>query len=414
MRLVFFNRSFYPDVTATGQLLTELCQGLVKEYGWQVTVITGRPMIGQYAEGAKSSRRAFIRREIFEGIEIVRVNNSAFDPRSFMGRISNYLTYFIFSFFASFTLQKPDVVVTLTDPPIVVMVGLWVSLRYKIPFVVSMRDLFPEAARGLEGAQNKFINFLLDRQNRFCLKKATHVVALGNSMRDRLIRDKGLKDNKVSIIPDWADTEAITPVAKENGFSIRHGLARYFVVMYAGNIGASSGLEFVIDTAVAVRAHKDILFVFVGEGILKQRLITLARGYQLENIKFFPFQPKEMLSDVFSSADCFLLPLKKGLGGYSIPSKVYAILASGRPYVACVENDSDIAQITREFDCGIVSPPQDSLALAEKVLFLYGESEQRIRLGLHAREASRVFDRRVGIKKYHDLFKDLLHTKKGN
>ena len=412
-RAVFFNRSFYPDVTATGQLLTELCLDLVKEYGWSVTVVTGQPLVGQYAAGVRVSRKGLWQKETLEGVEIVRVSNSAFGPESFLGRVFNYLTYFILSFLASFRLKKHDIVITLTDPPIIVLLGLWVGFWYKIPFVVSLRDLFPEAARGLEGREYPCINILLDQINRFCLKKATHVVVLGKTMQNRLIEDKGISQDTISIIHDWADTAAIIPLPKENAFAIRHHLADYFVLMYAGNIGASSGLEFVIDTAVALKEHKDILFVFVGEGIIKQRLIGLAEKRGLANVRFFPFQPKQTLSEVFSSADVFLVPLKKGLGGYSIPSKVYTVLASGRPYLACVDEDSEIARITREFGCGLLSAPQDPEGLARNILSLFQQKHLRQTLGQNARKASAFFDRRLGAQQYRVLFERLLHDKKG-
>ena len=410
-KVLFFNRSFYPDITATGQLLTELCEDLVEVYGCQVTVIAGRPLVTKDMSLSNNSRGGIIREENFKGIKILRVKNTTFNPRYFRGRIANYLTYFFLSFIAVFKLDKPDLVVTLTDPPVIGLIGLWVSRCFNIPFIISVRDIFPEAARGLEESQNKFINFFLGHIVRFYLKKATSIVALGETMRKCLIEEKGVRQDKITIIPDWADTRQIMPVSKDNSFSLASGLSGHFVVMYAGNIGVSSSLEFVIESARLLKDYKDILLVFVGEGITKDRLVALAKGYKLENIKFFPYQPKETLSQVFSSADIFIIPLKKGLTGYSVPSKIYPVMASGRPYIACVEEESEITLITKKFGCGLLARPQDYQELTEKILICYNNPELCLKMGENSRKAAVFFDRGVGVKKYYEIFNSLSGNK---
>ena len=413
LKIVFFNRSFYPDITATGQLLTELCKGLVKDYGCTVTVVAGMPLVNKNIYMDDFKRREFIKREDIEGIEVFRVKNTVFSTKSFIGRIINYLTYFFLSLYASFRLKKPDLIVTLTDPPIICLLGLWTSLRFGVPFIISVRDIFPEAAKGLESSQNRIINFLLDYINRFSLKKAHCVVALGETMRKRLIEEKGVREDKVSIISDWADCRNILPLPKDNAFSSTHNMVDYFVVMYAVNMGASSGLEFVVESANLLKGYRDILFVFVGEGITKDKLIKFSISRKLENIRFFSYQPIEMLSEVFSSADIFIIPLKKGLAGYSLPSKIYPIMASGRPYIASVEMESEITAITREFDCGLLARPQDYKDLTEKILVFYNNKELATRMGENARKAAVFFDKSLGVGKYYESFNKILDDKKG-
>lgn len=410
LRILFLNRSFYPDISATGQLLTELCEDLVNLYHCQVTVISGRPMVRRDDYPDDNFLKAIFRTEHYNGIEILRVRNTVFSPKSFLGRISNYLTYFSLSFIAALKIKKPDLVMTLTDPPIIGLTGLWLSFRFNIPFVLSVRDIFPEVAQSLEGSENKIINFFLDGIVRFCFRKSTHIVALGQMMQRRII-EKGAGQDKISIIPDWADCANISPVSKRNAFALLHNLADYFVVMYAGNIGASSGLEVAIESSRLLKEYRDIIFVFVGEGILKEKLINLAKRYQLESTMFLPFQPREELSAVFSSADIFIIPLKKGLSGYSVPSKIYAIMASGRPYVACVEEESETAVITKESNCGLLAKPQDYEDLASKILIFYNNKELRARMGENARKAAAPFDRRRGVNNYYELFKKLLQVK---
>lgn len=413
LRVIFFNRSFYPDITATSQLLFELCEDLVKDYGWQVSLIVSRPLLMRDDDCPPDNfGMKMIKREYVKKIEILRVRNTAFSQRFFMGRLFNYLTYFFLSFIASFKLEGPDLVIALTDPPIIGLVGLWVSRRFNIPLVVSVRDIFPEVAKSLGGRQNKTMNFLLDWINRFCLKRAAHIVALGGLMRRRLIEEKGINPDKISIITDWADCAKIFPVSKRNPFSLTHNLADFFVVMYSGNLGALSGAEDLIESANLLKDYKDILFVFIGEGIIKDKLIRFSRKYKLKNIRFFSYQPRDSLSYSFSSADIFVISLKKGMAGYSVPSKIYPILASGRPYIAAVDEESEIAKITQEFNCGLIAKAQEPLELTKKILFLRDNQELKTEMGRNARKAALFFDRSRGTKAYAELFKRLLSDKK--
>lgn len=415
LRIVFLNRSFYPDISATGQLLTELCEDLVNRFGCSVTVITGRT-IATKDYSAKSFRGKIIIREIYKGIEVIRVKNTIFPPAFFIGRVFNYITYFLISIIATFRIKRPDLIVTFTDPPIVGLIGLGLGFRFNVPFIISVQDLFPEAAKGLRGSYNRAIIFLLDHLNRLCMNKADHLIVLGRAMQERLIKVKSVNKNKISIIPNWADCSKIAPLPKNNNFSLSSDLANYFIVMYAGNIGVSSGLEFMINTAHLLKGYKDVLFVFAGEGIVKKKLIEVANQLGLENVKFFPFQSpygsKEKLSELLSSADIFVIPFRKGLTGYSVPSKTYPIMASGRPFIACVEKESELTEIIQQFNCGLLANPGDPLDLAEKILILYKNQELKIKMGENARKAAMFFDQNLEVKAYYELFERLHSAKK--
>lgn len=401
LSILFLNRSFYPEISATSQLLKELCDDLSQKYGCDITVISAMPLAGSRNDAQSDGR-----------IRIIRVKSTNFSTKSFAGRLVNYLSYFLLSFFASFRIKKQDVVVALTDPPIISLVGLWAAFRFGASFVISVRDIFPEAAKGLSNARNKPMEFLLGMINRFCFNRADSVVSLGSLMSKRLIEEKGVRPSKVSIITDWADCKKIHPLPRQNPFSAANHLNDFFVVMYSGNMGASSGLEILIESARLLRDRKDILFVFIGEGIMKDRLRKRAEEYRLENTRFFPYQPVEQLSYSFSSSDAFVIPLKKGLCGYSVPSKIYPILASGRTYIACVEEESEISEITRQFQCGLVAKPQDAQDLTEKLLVLYKDRELSLKLSENARHAALHFDRASGVDAYYELFKKLIHDKK--
>jgi len=265
VHIAFFNRSFYPDTAATGQLLTDLCEDLVRLHGCRVSVVAGPPLLP--SNGPSAAGRGLVGREEYRGVEIYRARGTRFDKTRITGRISNYVTYFLSACWAGLRLDKPDIIVALTDPPIIGLAGYLAARRFGAPLVMSYRDLFPEVTALLPDFHSDTINALLQGVNRFLVRKATRVIALGETMRRRLIENKGAAPEKTVIIPDWADTGAISPGPKRNRFSEAHGLADKFVVMHSGNIGLSQSLETVVDAAALLRAVADLQVVFVGEGV---------------------------------------------------------------------------------------------------------------------------------------------------
>lgn len=410
MHIAFFNRSFYPDTAATGQLLTDLCEDLVKDHGCRVSVVAGPPLLS--SNGNTGAGRGLVGREEYRGIEIFRARGTRFDKTWFPARVSNYVTYFLSACWAGLRLDKPDLVVALTDPPIIGLAGWLAAVRSGAPLVMSYRDLFPEVTVLLPDFHSDTINALLQAVNRFLVRKATRVIALGETMRQRLIENKGADPEKTVIIPDWADTSAISPGPKRNAFAATHGLADKFVVMHSGNIGLSQSLETVVDAAALLRDTTDIHVMFVGEGVKKAELQERTRALGLSNVTFLPFQPKERLGESFASADVFIVSLQQGLAGYIVPSKLYGILAAGRPYVAAVEETCEVASITRRQQCGLVAKPSDPSDLAEKILTFYRDRNLTVRCGANARSAAMAFDRTLQVGNYFTMFQTIAGREK--
>lgn len=408
MHIAFFNRSFYPDTAATGQLLTELCEGLVQEHGCRVSVVAGVPLLPAAGNGDGPATRAMIARERHRGIEILRARGTRFSKRRFVGRFSNYVSYFLSACYAGLRLHRPDVVVALTDPPIIGLAAYLAARRFGVPFVMNYRDIFPEVARLLEDFQSEAVNRVLQRVNCFLARKADRVVALGETMRQRLIEGKGADAAKSLVIPDWADCSEITPGPRQNPFSVAQELTQSFVVMHSGNIGLSQGLETLVEAATYLSAFPEIQVVFIGEGVKKPALQQQVRALGLRNVRFLPYQPKERLVESFAAADVFVVSLKRGLAGYIVPSKLYGILAAGRPYVAAVEDACEVAAITRQYDCGLLAEPGDPKDLADKILTLYHDRPLAQRFGANARQAALAFDRPQQVRAYYELFRDLV------
>ncbi len=404
MNICFFNRSYWPDQAATGQLLTELAQDLVAGYGCTVSVVAGRALHGSEQTGLTLLP---VTREEHEGVRILRANGTLLPRRRFIGRAANYLTYFASAVAASRRIGRPDVVVSLTDPPILGLAALSAARRTGARFVFLCEDIFPEVASLLEDFHNRTVNRMLDRVNRRLVREADAVVALGDRMRRRLVEEKGAPASRVHVIHNWADCDAIVPGVKDNAFSRAHGLQDKFVLMHSGNVGLSQNLDLLIEAADRLRSRERLVIVIVGDGARRGALEAMAAARSLTNVRFLPYQPKTLLHESFAAADAFLVSLKPGLEGYIVPSKLYGILAAGRPFVAAVDPSCEAAAIATEHACGVVAPPGDPDALVKAIVTLYDDPAGARRMGEHARRASWQYDRRAAVRAYYDLFAGL-------
>jgi colanic acid biosynthesis glycosyl transferase WcaI len=404
LRVCFFNRSYHPDLAATGRLLTELAEGLVRDHGCEVSVVAGPALLRQGGDAAMGRGGLFFHREWRHGVEIVRARGTTFRPRRFAARFANYLSYFLSACVAGLRVGRPDVIVALTDPPIIGLAALLAARRARAGFVFLCQDVFPEVAALLEDFHSPAVNRLLDRINRLLIRRADRIVTVGETMRDRLVAEKGADPGKVAVIHNWADCSAIVPGPKRNAFSVSHGLADAFVVMHSGNVGLSQDLDTLLAAAHRLRHCPDVVVLVVGDGARRQALEARARADGLANVRFLPYQPAERVGESFAGADVFVVSLKRGLAGYIVPSKLYGILAAGRPYVAATEESSEVTAITEKYGGGLLARPGDPDDLAAKILALRADRRLGERLAANARRAALAFDRPNQVRAYRELF----------
>jgi glycosyltransferase involved in cell wall biosynthesis len=394
-RVCFFNRSYWPDTGATGQLLTELAEDLVRDHGFDVTVVAGAP---RTTPGAPA-------REVRNGVTVIRARGTTFSPRRFPGRAANYLSYFASASFAAWRLPRQDVVVAMTDPPIIGLTAL--AFRRGARFVWYCQDVFPEVAAVLEDFRSTRVDRALEMITRRIARHAHHVVAIGETMAERLITGKGADPSRVAVIHNWADRAAFSDEGKNNPFAIAHGLSASVVVLHGGNIGLSQQLDSVIVAAEKLRDRRDIVFLFVGDGARRGALADDVTRRGLRNVRFVDYQPRDQMPWTYATADLCIVSLKQGLAGYIVPSKLYTILAAGRAYVAAVESDSEVAHLTREHACGLVVPPGDAGRIAGAVLQLADDAELRQVMGSRARAASANYTRDRQVALHAGLLREL-------
>ncbi len=290
LHVAFFNRSFHPDTSATGQLLTELCESLVRDHGCRISVVAGTPLLPAGRDTDATRDGWLVSRERHAGVEILRARGTRFSKARFVGRAANYVTYFVSACYAGLRLDRPDVVVALTDPPIIGLAGYHAARRFRAPFVMAYKDVFPEVARLLEDFRSDVVDRALQAVNCFLAARADRVATLGDTMRQRLVEGKGADPERTVVIPDWIDCEAVVPTPRDNEFARVNGLTDKFVVMHSGNLGLSQGLETLVEAAAALRHFPDIEVVFVGEGIKKAALVERSRS-ELPTSSSFPSSP---------------------------------------------------------------------------------------------------------------------------
>ena len=287
LRLAFFNRSYYPDFGATGQLLTELCEDLVGRHGHQVTVVAGVPLSSAVPVSSPRWYRP-VREEWHNGVRILRAYGTTLDKRRFTGRATNYMSYFASALFGAVRLGRVDVVIALTDPPIIGLPASAAATMHGARFVFLCQDIFPEVARLLEDFQSDRVEALLTRVGKFTVGHADAIVALGDTMKRRLVETKDADPSRIRVIHNWADCDAIVPASKDNPFSRAHGLVDRFVVMHSGNVGLSQGVDRLLDVAERVRDLTDVVIAIVGDGAQKLALVNAAEARQSDERQIFP------------------------------------------------------------------------------------------------------------------------------
>jgi len=395
-RLLVLNQYYWPGVEATANLLTDLCEGLAGTY--DVEVVTG--VLHEHEHEPRLLTR--------NAVEIRRVRSTAFDRTGLAARASNYFTYLGSSLGHGLVGSRPDIVLCMTDPPMVGAVGLAVARRFRVPLVVVCQDVFPETAQKLGRLTNPVAVGTLRRVVRSYLRRADRIVSIGETMSIRLIA-KGAPPERIVVIPNWVDPDEITPQPRDNAWAREHDLVGRFVVMHSGNVGHAQGLETLVRAAVLLRDIDRLEIVVVGFGARHAAVVELAESLGATNVRFLPYQPRERLPESLASADVHYLGLAEGLAGYVVPSRINGILAAGRPVLVAADANSESSQVVGDAGCGLRVPPGDPAALAEAIRRLASGEVDLAAAGAAGRSwVERHRNRGEAIARYRELLDELL------
>ena len=402
-RVLVLNQYYYPDTSATSQLLTELCEELAVEF--DVWVVTGRPSY----EAIDTDRPKLDDSHIHNGVRILRVWSTNFPRTRMPARLTNYATFLATCVLGALCAPRPDLVVALTDPPIVGLIGAMTARIKRRPFVLIVQDIHPQAAVASGQVGRSQVTRLLEGIGTLLFRSADRVVSIGRDM-DRRLLHLGVQPAKLVRINNWGLGTIEPDPSAAQAFRQAHGWNGRFVVMHSGNIGWAQGLEVVIGAAERLGHRPEIVIAIVGQGTRESTLQAEVRRRQLQNVTFVPWVPQALLGASLGAADIHLVVHVRGMIGFEVPSKIYGVLAVGKPVVAALQEGSEVSMILTELNCGVRVEPDDPAGLAAAIESMRdaGAAElqqmaDRARSGYEAR-----YTRDIAVHRYLALFRSLL------
>ena len=367
---------FEPDVAPTGLVISEIVRGLA-EQGHTVDVVTSLPWYSAHAV-EESWKGRIIRSEKTAWGSISRVYPFPTNKRNIAARAAGFGGFTALAGVCSlFKRRRPDVVLAMS-PPLTLGLAAWSTSRLRrAPLVFNVQDVFPDVAVALGAITNRRLIRLLEGLERFVYRRSAVVTVLSEDLRSnveaKLVETAGAVGSRVRVIPNFVDTERIRPQDRDNSYRAEFGLGSRSVVMYAGNLGFSQPLELMVEAARELSDRDDIVFVINGEGSRRTELESLADG--LDNVVFVDFQPAERLAEVLAAGDVHVIALRRGLAASSVPSKLYSVLAAGRPVLAALDSGTEVADVVESQGAGVVVAAEGQASFTAAVLELVDDAD---------------------------------------
>jgi colanic acid biosynthesis glycosyl transferase WcaI len=396
MRILLLNLYYPPDTSATAKMAATVVEALSARH--DVTVLCGRP---SYDPSERRPWRLW-QTERSGKTTIIHVGSTDYSRLQMKRRLLNYLSYVALAVPRAL-FQRCDVVLAMTDPPFEGIVGAIVALLKGKPYVYNIRDMYPDMAVGGAIVKPGLLARVWERMHRWALRRASRVIVLGEDMRERIIA-KDVDRAGIEIVRDGADIpspDAPPPALDDEIIRTIRGDFK-FVFLHAGNLGFYGAWETLIEAAKQLeKTNPELGLVFVGEGAQRDRLVGLAD--ECKSVRFLSFFPATKIPSVMAAGDVHVITVKKGLEGVVVPSKLYGVLAAGRPILAVTDVASDVSAITQEKKCGYAASPQipAQVFLAMRALAAGGADAPGLKaMGEAALAAAPDYDRVKELQKF--------------
>lgn len=402
-KILVYAHYYYPDVASTGQILKELCEGLKKNF--DITVICVVPSYtGKIDENYKKERYYF---ENSNDIKVIRVRVPEFSKENKKSRIVNLLAYFFRAIVATFKSGKQDYVFSISQPPILGgILGVIGKYIKSAKFIYNIQDFNPEQTMVVGYAKNKLLLGFVMWLDKLSCKVSDKVIVVGRDMQ-KTLKDR-FKNKKVptnTFINNWINEKEIYPLSSANDkvleFKRKYGLENKTIIMYSGNIGLYYDLENLIKVIGRFKDREDVVFAFVGDGTVKQKLVDYVNENNLTNVKFIPYQPKEDLNYSLNAGDIHWVVNAKGIKGVSVPSKLYGVMAAGKTVLGVLEEGSEARLIIEECGCGVCIEPGQYDVIYEKIIDILNDIENYKKIGFRGKEyVDKFIKKDVAINNY--------------
>ena len=391
LHLLLLNQYFPPDTSATANNAELVAKALAERH--YVTVLAGRPSY----DPVERHPYYFFKAQREPHLTIERVGSTAFSRFRMKARLANYLTYMALAMPRALSMD-PDVVLAMTDPPIQGIAGAAISRFLGRPFVYNIRDLYPDMALAGGILRSGMWGDVWEASHRGALGRAARVIVLNEDMRERVMQ-KGIDPGRIVVIRDAVSFPEILPVVDPGIVrEIRSGFS--FVMVHAGNLGFYGAWHTLIQ-ALRMLESQGVGLVFIGEGSKKRELQEAAKN--CPNIRFLPFRPVSEIPAVMAAGDLHVVTINRGLEGIVVPSKLYNILAHGRPVLAVASDKSEVARLVRAYQCGIVADPDDAAQLTHAVRALLDTPERLEQMSRQSRSLAKAYDRVSELRKFVEV-----------
>lgn len=403
--LLVYAHYYYPDVASTGQILTELAEGLNDTF--HTTVICTVPSYtGKISRYYRKHKYYY---ENINGVDVLRIRVPEFRKSFALSRIFNILSYFFSAIFATFRVGHQDYVFTISQPPVLGgLLGVIGKHIKKAKLIYNIQDFNPEQVMAVNFTHNKLILNAMMMLDKYSCRQASKVIIVGRDMIETL-QKRFKKMVPYAHINNWINEEEIYPLPKNDAgvleFKRKYGLEDKFVIMYSGNIGLYYDLANILKTIEKFKDEEDVVFAFIGEGSVLEELRTYQEARQLSNVIFIPYQPKSDLIYSLNAGDVHFVVNAKGIKGVSVPSKLYGVMAVGKPVLGIMDEGAEARLIVEEAECGISVEPGDYEAIEELIenYIKLRDTEKLQEMGARGREyLIRNLTRKVSVEKYRD------------
>jgi colanic acid biosynthesis glycosyl transferase WcaI len=396
VRVLLLNLYYPPDTSATAKMAQTVVQALSAKH--DVTVLCGRPSYDP------TERRPWRLSQTEENgrVRVIRVGSTDYPRGQMKRRVANYLSYVLLAVPRALALPC-DVVLAMTDPPFEGIVGALVAKLKNKPYVYNIRDLYPDMAVGGSIVQPGLLARVWEKLHRWALRRAARVVVLGEDMRRRIL-SKGGEAERVVVVRDGAEISADGAGNLDADVirQIRQGFR--FVLVHAGNLGFYGAWDTLLD-GMRQLGDDTVGLVFVGDGAQKERLRAAAAN--TPNVRFLPFFPGSKIPSVLAAADAHVITVKRGLEGVVVPSKMYGILAAGKPIVALAPEECDVVTLGKAQGFSVSANPDDAQDFARCVTDLLCAEGRLRQMGAAAAKAAPQFERSQELRNLMKLIEEV-------
>jgi len=407
-RILLHTLVFAPDGVSTSQIVSELAHDL-HDYGHEVVVLTTQP---HYNRDLDAEAQQPLQRRLFglyytsqyHGIRVIHTRMRRKADRV-SGRFSDYLIFHALSLtLATFLIGRQDAVLSVSPPLTIGVIGWLITLLKGGKSIYNVQEIYPAVMvqTGMLSEQSRLYP-ILKQIERFVYRTSRIVVPISDTFKTTVVAE-GIAPEKVITIPNFVDTEFICPQPKDNVLSRDLNLVDKYVVLYAGNIGMTQSFDMIIEVMQRLATHLQIHFLIVGDGARRAQVEATIAEKHFANVTVLPYQPRSVVPNIYATGDLHLVPLMAGTARTTIPSKIYTIMASGRPALVSVDLDSELVSIVETANCGITTPPDDADALEAGILKAYTERKTFEQYGENGRRyIEQHYSRKAIGARYHEL-----------